>query len=427
MKHETIHFPHIGMRIIKSSLGVLLCFVIYFIRGKQGAPFYSALAVLWCIQNQPSNTLKNAFQRTIGTFIGAVYGLIYILIKIHLLKSGDGILNYTLIALMLIPIIYLTVIIKKKNASYFSCVVFLSIVVNHLMDENPYMFVFNRSLDTLIGIMIGLILNSVHLHGQIAKDTLFVANLDRSMDGFSGGLTAYSQVSIKNMIESGANITFMTMRTPAGFLEGMPDVKPKLPIIAMNGAILYDVNENRYPKVYVISAKHSSGVEQFITGRGFNVFTTVILEDVLIIYYSELKNDAERDIYGKMHKSPYRNYLNKQRPGEHPVVYMMCIDTDEKIKKLYEELKESWLYEELSILTYPSDEYEGYSYLKIYNRNASVNNMIDYLKNSVGSNSSVTLSDNKRNISDMYFAECNQIVRKIHNLYYWDKRKEVKA
>ena len=27
------------------------------------------------------------------------------------------------------------------------------------MDENPYLFVFNRSMDTLIGILVGLILN----------------------------------------------------------------------------------------------------------------------------------------------------------------------------------------------------------------------------------------------------------------------------
>ena len=71
MKNWVIHFPHIGMRIIKSALGVLICFAIYFARGKQGTPFYSALAVLWCIQNQTKNTLGNAVQRTIGTFIGA--------------------------------------------------------------------------------------------------------------------------------------------------------------------------------------------------------------------------------------------------------------------------------------------------------------------------------------------------------------------
>lgn len=160
MKTGMVHLPHIGMRIIKSALGVLICFSIYFLRGKQGTPFYSALAVLWCIQNQKSNTVGNALQRTIGTLIGAVYGLIYILLKRSIPAIGDSFVHYAIISFTLIPIIYTTVLIQQKKASYFSCVVFLSIVVNHLLDENPYLFVLNRSFDTLIGIFVGLVLNS---------------------------------------------------------------------------------------------------------------------------------------------------------------------------------------------------------------------------------------------------------------------------
>ena len=419
-----VHVPHIGMRIIKSALGVLICFAIYFMRGKQGAPFYSALAVLWCIQNQTKNTVQNALQRTVGTGIGAAYGLIYILIKQRVPQLGDSFLHYCIISLALIPIIYTTVVIKQKKASYFSCVVFLSIVVNHLMDENPYIFVANRSLDTLIGIFVGLVLNSVCIHGEYDRDTLFIADVDRAMDGLSTGITPFSQIMIKNMLEKGMLLTFMTLRTPAGFLEGMPDIKPKLPIIAMDGAILYDIKENRYPKVYVISAEHACNIESFIRSRGFNIFTTIILEDVLIIYYDELKNTAEIDIYEKMHKSPYRNYLNKERPKDHPVVYMMCVDETRKIEQLVEDIKRSDIYEELKILSYPSDDYKGYSYIKIYSKNASVQNMTDYLRNMTGAEETLTFGDNDRNKTDYCYTECDQIVRKLHHQFYFKRREK---
>ena len=416
------HVPHIGMRIIKSALGVLICFAIYFLRDKQGAPFYSALAVLWCIQNQTKNTVGNALQRTVGTGIGAVYGLVYILIKQKVPLLDDSFLHYCIISLALIPIIYTTVVIKQKKASYFSCVVFLSIVVNHLMDENPYLFVVNRSLDTLIGIFVGLVLNSLSIHGEYDMDTLFIADVDRAMDDLPTGITPYSQIMIKNMLEKGMQLTFMTLRTPAGFLEGMPDIKPKLPIIAMDGAILYDIKENRYPKVHVISAEHACKIENFIRSREFNIFTTIILEDVLIIYYDELKNAAEKDIYRKLHKSPYRNYLNKGRPKDHPVVYMMCIDKTDRIKQLVKEIKESEIYDELKILTYHSDDYKGYSYIKIYNKNASVQNMTDYLKNMTGAKNTLTFSDNNRNRTDYCYTDCEQIVRKLHRLFYFKKK-----
>ena len=419
-----VHVPRIGMRIIKSALGVLICFAIYFMRGKQGAPFYSALAVLWCIQNQTKNTVQNALQRTVGTGIGAAYGLIYILIKQRVPQLGDSFLHYCIISLALIPIIYTTVVIKQKKASYFSCVVFLSIVVNHLMDENPYIFVANRSLDTLIGIFVGLVLNSVCIHGEYDRDTLFIADVDRAMDGLSTGITPFSQIMIKNMLEKGMLLTFMTLRTPAGFLEGMPDIKPKLPIIAMDGAILYDIKENRYPKVYVISAEHACNIESFIRSREFNIFTTIILEDVLIIYYDELKNTAEIDIYEKMHKSPFRNYLNKERPKDHPVVYMMCVDETRKIEQLVEDIKRSDIYEELKILSYPSDDYKGYSYIKIYSKNASVQNMTDYLRNMTGAEETLTFGDNDRNKTDYCYTECDQIVRKLHHQFYFKRREK---
>ena len=129
--------PKIGMRIIKSAIGVALCFVIYFLRGKQGTPFYSALAVLWCIQSHHKDSIKNAIQRTIGTAIGAAYGLIFILIRYYVIDMGDGIIHYLILSAIIIPIIYTTILLDQKNTSYFSCVVYLSIVVNHLMDSNP--------------------------------------------------------------------------------------------------------------------------------------------------------------------------------------------------------------------------------------------------------------------------------------------------
>ena len=62
----------------------------------------------------------------------------------------------TLVSFAIILVLYTTVLIRKKKASYFSCVVFLSIVVNHITDDNPYLFVFNRGLDTMIGIALGM-------------------------------------------------------------------------------------------------------------------------------------------------------------------------------------------------------------------------------------------------------------------------------
>ena len=69
-----LNFPPVGARIVKSSVAVGLCMVVYYIRTlfpvENGIPFYGALAALWCMQPYNDTTKNNALQRTFGTFTG---------------------------------------------------------------------------------------------------------------------------------------------------------------------------------------------------------------------------------------------------------------------------------------------------------------------------------------------------------------------
>ena len=94
MKIKLTEIPKTDINIIKSSVGVLLGFIIYLIRGKEGTPFYTALSVLWCMQPYSSNIKANAIQRTLGTMIGAFYGLITILLEYYFLPFKNDFIRY---------------------------------------------------------------------------------------------------------------------------------------------------------------------------------------------------------------------------------------------------------------------------------------------------------------------------------------------
>ncbi|MGN1118878.1 MAG: aromatic acid exporter family protein, partial [Oscillospiraceae bacterium] len=160
---EQHKLPPIGARILKSAAGVALCMLVYLLRGNGGMPFYSALAVLWCMQPYSETTLDMAKQRSIGTFIGAGFGLVFLLAE-RLFVNPNSAAVYLCASVMIVPIIYLTVLLDKRNASFFSCVVFLSITITHSFDANPYLFVLNRVLDTFIGIAIGVLMNIPLVH-----------------------------------------------------------------------------------------------------------------------------------------------------------------------------------------------------------------------------------------------------------------------
>lgn len=80
MKQKKYKLPKIGLRIIKSAVGVFLCYVVNLLRNGQGIVFYSQLAVLWCMQDYVSETKAKAKQRSLGTLVGALAGLVYIML-----------------------------------------------------------------------------------------------------------------------------------------------------------------------------------------------------------------------------------------------------------------------------------------------------------------------------------------------------------
>lgn len=386
--------PPVGSRIIKSAVGVLLCWCVYLLRGRTGIPFYSMLAALWCIQPYINKTMIMALQRTIGTFIGAAFGLITIVLEIYAFNIYDQPLGFLIVALMIIPVIYTTVLIKRPNASYFSCVVFLSITVIHMTDENPFMFVLNRVLDTFIGIAMGMLVNSARLPRRRITDTLFTAELDDMLSPISEQLTPFSKVEINRMLSEGLNFTLVTMRTPASLMDIVSDVELKLPVVVMNGAALYDFRNNSYVKAYIISGDTCEKARNIINNAGMNVFTNALCDDSLVIYYDRLENEAEKAIFTSLKKSPYRNYINRKPQPEDRVIYLMMVDQSDRISALYGQLVHSEVGQLLKMITYPSQDYPGYSYIKIYNRNAGKQHMTEILCREYGIEKCSTVAAN---------------------------------
>ena len=386
--------PPVGSRIIKSAVGVLLCWCVYLLRGRSGIPFYSMLAALWCIQPYINKTMSMALQRTIGTFIGAAFGLITIVLEIYAFNIYDQPLGFLIVALMIIPVIYTTVLIKRPNASYFSCVVFLSITVIHMTDENPFMFVLNRVLDTFIGIAVGMLVNSARLPRRRITDTLFTAELDDMLSPISEQLTPFSKVEINRMLSEGLNFTMVTMRTPASLMDIVSDVELKLPVVVMNGAALYDFRNNSYVKAYIISGDTCEKARNIINNAGMNVFTNALCDDSLVIYYDRLENEAEKAIFTSLKKSPYRNYINRKPQPEDRVIYLMMVDQSDRISALYDQLVHSEVGQLLKMITYPSQDYPGFSYIKIYNRNAGKQHMTEILCREYGIEKCSTVAAN---------------------------------
>ena len=414
--------PPIGARIIKSSVAVALCMVIYFFRTLlpigNGIPFYSALAALWCLQPYSNSTKNNAGQRSTGTFIGTAYGLAFIVL-LRFFGLSEPIIVYLWASVIIIPVIYLTVITDNRNASFFSCVVFLSIALTHSFDENPYLFVLNRVLDTFIGIGVGLAVNNFHLPIKHDSETLYVSGIDSVLIPDDHSVNAFNKVELNRMIESGVKFTLSTIRTPAEVKSLMKGVDLKLPIIVMDGAAMYDLNEREYLEAEFLQADICEQAERIIADHGMHCFVNVMYDVTLLIFYGKLRNSAEKDLY-KTHKhSPYRNYVReifRRHDASERVLYLTVLDESAKIAVL-----EKHLAHELSSfarITVADSEYDGYQYLKVFSPIASKEHMLVKLKKHTGCKKTVTIGSIEGKY-DVYISDGggNVTIKKLKKLY----------
>ena len=394
--------------------------VVYFIRTLlpvgSGIPFYGALAALWCMQPYVDTTRNNAGQRTFGTLTGAAYGLVFLNL-LNFIGITRPVFVYLLASAMIIPVIYSTVILKKRNASFFSCVVFLSIALTHSFDEDPYIFVFNRVLDTFIGIGIGIGINELHIPIKHDNETLYISGIDDVLVSADKHSVPYSKVELNRLIKSGVKFSISTVRSSAELISAMEGVELNQPVIVMDGAALYDIRENRYIETFPMSEDICSEAEMIIEEAGLHYFESALCDSTLLTYYGRLKNTAEKDIFEKKRRSPHINFISNSFRHKGEKVLCLTVIADETEIALLEKKMTKALGNNIRITVNPGG-YEGYLKMKICSAAASKQEMIKKLQQYTGASRTVTFGSIKGEY-DVYIHDGggNATIKKLKKLY----------
>lgn len=400
--------PKVGMRMIKSAVAVFICFLIHVLVKAENDPFQSVVVAILCMQTQVEDTRKVAWNRIIGTLVGALVGSVVLIVESNLIPQNWVLVRYALIAFSIIPTIYITLLLKRPTAAYLACVVLMSVTIIYNTDTSItglFLFAYNRVLETVVGILVSLCVNIIHLPRKRQKDILLVTGLDGSIIGEDGKIGAYTNVELNHLIADGANITIATERTPASLLSVLGEVKLRLPVIAMDGAVLFDTNEKRYLNCQAIPMKIVRKMCTAFEEMDKHYFVNVVLEDVLLIFYGSFRNAVETKLYLDMRSSPYRNYVYGDFPEDGEVVYFLLVDTIQNIDEIENNIKSQEYSEQLLFLRDSSETPEGYCHLKIYHKNATKQFMLEKLKQRLGITKTVAFGSNKNDIQMLKTAD----------------------
>ncbi|HHU89709.1 MAG TPA: hypothetical protein GXZ22_01460 [Clostridiaceae bacterium] len=158
----------IGLRSIKTVIAVFICCIIGYLRGV--IPVQSTIAAILCIKADKKETMETAVTRIVGTLLGGATG---VLALIFFLKVGIpyySLLFYLILCILLIPVIYIPVKLGWPDATALTCVVYLVVVMGYTGEITPVQMAVERTVDTLLGVIVAVPLNMILPH-RIKSDT----------------------------------------------------------------------------------------------------------------------------------------------------------------------------------------------------------------------------------------------------------------
>lgn len=337
-----IHAQPVGQRIIKTCIAVTLCMLFYVIRGYQSSdiPAEAAITAIICMSTNIRGTRENAASRFMGTLIGAFWGFLFLVVvplfpeleqyrwSLYLLM-GAG----TMLAL------YSAVMLRKADAAGLAAIVFICVVVNYPEVESPMEQAFRRILDVLVGTTIAIVINSIRLPRKKLKNRVFFVKLrDLAVDQFAS-LPPAVLYRLEALLSDGAKICLVSEHAPAFQASQIGNLTFSVPMIVMDGAALYDANENVYLSITSLDPASSKWLMKRLESMDVSFFIYTVHRDRNCIFHHGTLTEAENIVYQQVKRSPYRYYLDNDHFTMADVVYIKIVGEEKELNQIKNQLQ----------------------------------------------------------------------------------------
>ena len=329
--------PHLGQRIVKTTVAVFLCLMFYYLRGYRGQdmPAEAAITAILVMQPYVRDTGTYALTRFVGTLIGVFWGLLLLLLLNDFPALGANVLLlYAMMAAGVLLSLYSAVLVRMSDASALASIVFVCIVIAFPDIDQPLRQAAHRMLDVFVGTAVATAVNVFRLpRTKRPGQVFFLRTKDLAPDRFSH-LSPAALMQLNYLYRDGAKISLMSEHAPAFFALQMSGVRLSAPLIVMDGAAIYDANENRYLRAETIPPEDSAPVRARLDALGISYFIYTIRSDRTCVFHSGDYREEETLVCERMRRSPYRSYLDGEICDPAEIVYLKIIAPRARIAEI---------------------------------------------------------------------------------------------
>lgn len=339
---QSLHWHPPGQRIVKTSVAVTLCLLFYMLRGYSGEsmPAEAAITSIICMQPYVHGTTENALNRLSGTMIGAFWGFLFLLIVMQFPSLGQNrLILYTLMGLGTLVSLHSAVLIRHPEASGLAAIVFVCVVIAFPDIDNPMDQAFHRILDVMLGTAISILVNAVHLPRRKRQNKVFFVPMLCLTTNQFAQLSPPVLFRLQNLLREGANICLISKHAPAFHASQMGHVRFNVPMIIMDGAAIYDPNENAYVATTNMNPASCRWLMKRLEAMNISYFIYTVHRDRNCIYHHGPMTDMERTLYNHLKRSPYRYYLDDDHFSVSDVVYLKVVTDGDDADRIQRELE----------------------------------------------------------------------------------------
>ena len=339
-------------------------------------PTEAAVTAIICMQPYVQDSREYALNRMTGTLIGAGWGLLLLLVLLIFPALGNNL--YILYAVMgagVLVSLYTSVVLHKPDSSSLAAIVFICIVANFPEIEDPLGDTMERIFGVMLGTAAAVGVNVAHLPRRKKPDRVFfIRSADLIPDRFAQ-ISPSILFRLNSLLRDGAKICLISRHAPAFFTAQLHTVTMTVPMIVMDGAALYDANENRY--LYTEKLRQPDAVRLMerldYLGRSYFIYT--VHRKKTCIFHCGAYRDEEREVLSRLQRTPYRTYLDEEIYTPDEIVYIKLIDRTEETERLQKQLYTFIHGRRLRSSIQPQTGVSGVSGLYIYSGRASVHTM----------------------------------------------------
>jgi len=201
--------------------------------------------------------------------------------------------------------------------------------------------------------------------------TLYLSDLDGTLLQPDESVSQFSVDTLNRLIESGVSFSFASARSNASALKITQKLNLNMPVIMLNGVLIYDCGTKKFLKVEYIPQKAVQLVCEAMKKCGINGFLYSFEDEKIVAHYEQLDTEELLDVKKDRTEKYNKKFVQVNDFSEvysKPNVYFSIIALKEKLDVLHEMLSKE---KELSLAYYADVYHPGVWYLEVFSSKAS--------------------------------------------------------